>query len=321
MSRDRIQLAGPVFSIVTPFIEGSGDVDWKALERYVEYAYQGGARAFYVMAYNSRYSQLSDREILELNAFVIRAVKELDAANICIVGDPLHCSSEVSAAFARHAQEAGAEMISLIVRERYFFDDQIYNHYKYVADHSEIGILIHEMPFHSGLGGPPVNWPLSLLDRVGDIPAVMAIKEDAKEDEYSREVISLLRDRLSIVISGGGKDQWLRFAPQGCQAWLNGIGVFEPRLASAFWENYRAGNSERVRGLLKEVEEPFFREGVHRYGWHLTIKAALEARGHMSRQERLPMQALPQALADRIRELVEGLPIGRYTRPGSGSAS
>jgi 4-hydroxy-tetrahydrodipicolinate synthase len=220
----------------------------------------------------------------------------------------------VSAAFAQDAQELGADIISLIVREKYFFDDQIFNHFKYVDEHSDLGILIHEMPFLSGLGGPPVNWPLSLLDRVADLPGVVAIKEDAKEDEFSHDVINLLKDRLSIVISGGGKRQWLSFAEQGCQAWLNGIGVFEPKLASTFYRNYKAGNQEMVQGLLKEVEDPFFQHGVLKYGWHLTIKAALEWKGLMSRQERLPMQALPQELADRVCEVMDGLPLEKYTR-------
>ena len=305
-------LEGPVFSIVTPFKEGSEDIDYGALERYVEYAYQGGARAFYVMAYNSRYSQLSFEEIKELNAFVIKAVKQLDPGSICIVGDPLHCSTKVTTSFAQHAQEHGADIISLIVREKYYFDDQIFNHFKYVDEHSDIGILIHEMPFLNGLGGPPVNWPLSLLDRVADLPGVVAIKEDAKEDDYSRDVIKLLRDRLSIVISGDGKAQWLRFADQGCPAWLNGIGVFEPRLASNFYRNYQAGNWDMVHGLVREVDRPFFEFGVWKYGWHLTIKAALERRGLMSRQERSPMQALPQELADKVYQMIDGLPIEKY---------
>ena len=91
------------------------------------------------------------------------------------------------------------------------------------------------MPFLNGLGGPSVNWPLSLLDRVADLSNVIAIKEDAKDDQYSKDAIEILKDRLSIIISGGGKSQWLRFADQGCQAWLNGIGVFEPKLATSFW--------------------------------------------------------------------------------------
>ena len=98
------------------------------------------------------------------------------------------------------------------------FEEQIYQHFKSINDASNIGILIHEMPFLNGLGGPIVNWPLSLLDRIADLENVIAIKEDAKDDQYSNDVIELLKDRLSIIISGGGKSQWLRFADQGCQS-------------------------------------------------------------------------------------------------------
>ena len=90
------------------------------------------------------------------------------------------------------------------------------------------------MPFISGLGGHTVNWPISLLDKLADIQNLIAIKEDAKDDKYSYEVINCLKERLSIIISGGGKRQWLRFAEIGCESWLNGIGVFEPSLPIIF---------------------------------------------------------------------------------------
>lgn len=306
-TRDRLR--GPVFSVVTPFREADDAIDFESLENYLNYAYAGGARSFYVMAYNSRYSQLSWDEIRQLNTFVVETVKALDPQTIAIVGDPLHCSTAVSIEFARHAQEIGADLISILCRERFYFEDQIFNHYKLIADAVDIGILIHEMPFLNGLGGPPVNWPLSLLDRVADLPNVIAIKEDAKDDDYSRAVIEKLRDRLAIVISGGGKRQWLRFASLGCQSWLNGIGVFEPRLAVNFWGYYQQGNETKYQEIVDRVEIPFFTECVQRWGWHLAIKAALQARGLMSRRDRMPLQALPDAQYREVQAVIERLPI------------
>lgn len=305
--RDRI--TGPVFSILTPFREEDEAIDFPTLERYLNLIYDGGGRIFYVMGYNSRYSQLSWDEIKELNEFVTKTVKGIDANNIAIVADPLHCSTKVSAEFAQHAQDIGADLISIICRERFYFEDQIYNHYKAIADAVEIGILVHEMPFLNGYGGPPVNWPISLLDRIADIPNVIAVKEDAKDDEYSRAVIEKIRERVAIVISGGGKRQWLRFADMGCQAWLNGIGVFEPRLATNFYKYYQAGKLDKAQEIIDEIEVPFFEEGVNRFGWHLTIKAALQARGIMSRRDRLPLQELPEAQYQEVKTLMERLPI------------
>ena len=303
------QITGPVFSILTPFDPTTEEIDYTSLEDYIQRIYDAGGNVFFVMAYNSRYSQLSFDEIKELNAFVIRKTKELDPKNVVIVADPPHCSTKVSMEFAKHAEECGADLISLIVRERFYFEDQIFRHFQIINDSSGIGILIHEMPFLNGLGGPTVNWPLSLLDRVADLSNVIAIKEDAKEDEYSHEAIKLLKERLSIIISGGGKGQWLQFADQGCQAWLNGIGVFEPRLATTFWNAWKKGNHNLVERIVRGVEEPFFQHGVKKYGWHLTIKVALEHFGIMSRHDRLPLMPLPEKESQAFISVLESLPV------------
>lgn len=304
----KAKIKGPVFSIVTPF-KTDDSIDFDSLEKYIEYAYKQGATNFYVMGYNSRYSELSWDEIKDLNAFVTKKVKGLSSDNLMIVADPLHCSTKVSLDFAKHAEEIGADVISIICREKYYSDDQVFAHYEYIANNSDIGILVHEMPFLNGYGGPAVNWPLSLLTRVCKLKNVVAVKEDAKDDAYSKEVIAAIKDDVSIVISGGGVRQWLRFADDGCQSWLNGFGVFEPKLEVNFWKAYQQGNKEVLDRIVNEIEVPFFENGVKKLSWHLTIKAALEARGLMNRHERLPMLALKDEDAQKVNNLLNELPI------------
>lgn len=304
--KDRIK--GPVCSIITPFLTDDS-IDYESLGNSIQRIYDGGGRIFYVMGYNSRFSELSWDEIKELNKFVTQKVKAIDPNNIMIVADPLHCSTKVSAEFAVHAKEVGADVISIICREKYYSDDQIFEHFNYIAKASEIGILIHEMPFLSGYGGPPRNYTLELLDRICDIPNVIALKEDAKDDVFSKQVIDLVKDRVAIVISGGGKRQWLRFADDGCQAWLNGIGVFDPRLCTQFYKFYQEGNKEGYMNIIEKIEVPFFEKGVKKYGWHLTIKAALESLGIMSRYERLPLLAIDDQAYEEVKELIHSLPV------------
>jgi len=303
------KIRGPVFSILTPFDPITEEVDYPSLENYIQRIYDSGGKVFYVMAYNSRYSQLTFEEIKELNSFVCRKVKELNSSNIVIVADPPHCSTKVSIEFSQHAEKIGADMISLIVRERFYFEEQIYSHFQMINDSCNIGILIHEMPFLNGLGGPVVNWPLTLLDKVADLSNVIAIKEDAKDDDYSKDAIDLLKGRLSIIISGGGKSQWLRFAGQGCQAWLNGVGVFEPKLAISFWNGFKSNDQELCNRIINEIEAPFFKNGVKKYGWHLTIKVALEHFGIMSRHDRMPLMPLPIAESNNLKQLFDSFPV------------
>tara|TARA_Y100000590_G_scaffold469071_1_gene654727 strand:+ start:327 stop:1283 length:957 start_codon:yes stop_codon:yes gene_type:complete len=308
----REKLYGPTFSIVTPFCKKDDTIDFLALEKYLEYAYQCGARNFYVMGYNSRFSELSWDEIKKLNKFVTKTVKSLSQNTIVIVADPLHCSTAVSMDFCKHAEDIGADIISLIFRERHYSNEQVAKHYQMCAEACGIGILIHEMPFISGHGGHNINWPIELLDQLADIPNIIAIKEDAKDDDYSNQVISTIQDRLSIIISGGGKRQWLKFADRGCQSWLNGIGVFEPKLAVNFWQAYEQGNSAYWNRIIDEIEVPFFEKGISVYGWHLVIRAALELRGHFPRHERMPMLPLSDDQVEDIRNWFEKLPIDEF---------
>ena len=72
----RSKISGPVFSIVTPFREYD-DQTIGALERYINYAYESGARNFYVMGYNSRFSELSWEEIKILIRLFLKLLRVL----------------------------------------------------------------------------------------------------------------------------------------------------------------------------------------------------------------------------------------------------
>ena len=68
------RIDGPVFTIFTSFNDDLS-IDYESIDRYIQYLYDGGARIFYVMPYNSRYSQLSEKEIYDLNEFLYKISK------------------------------------------------------------------------------------------------------------------------------------------------------------------------------------------------------------------------------------------------------
>ena len=51
------RIKGPVFSIMTPFLEDES-IDFDSLENYLQTIHDAGGYIFYVIGYNSRYSQL-----------------------------------------------------------------------------------------------------------------------------------------------------------------------------------------------------------------------------------------------------------------------
>ncbi len=286
------KLNGPVYTIFTPFIDNEEkEVDYECLEKYLSILYAQGARRFYAMAYNSRYSQMKHKEILELNEFCAKFLKKLNRENLVIVGDPIHCSTKESLEFTLHAKESGADIISLLVREKYFCDEQILGHYSEVGTSANFPILVHEMPFLSGFDGTQMQWPATLIEKLPKIEQIVALKEDAKDKEITIKALEL-EPRIRIVIAGGGKETFRSFLPYGAKSWLNGISIFDASIAELFWDACGKANTEIQDFIINDLEKPFFSTVVKKYGWHRCNKALLEAAGLMSRVDRMPLKQL-----------------------------
>ena len=283
------KLQGCVYSVFTPYDENEA-LDFEALERYLTHLYNTGARKFYVMAYNSRYAQLSNDEIFELNAFVTRTVKGLHPENIAIVGDPIHCTTKVSTEFARHAKDIGADLISLLVQEKYYSDDQILDHFAEVGRDSGQALLIHEMVFMSGFDGSQMHWPRSLFAGLPKIPEIMALKEDAKVFETTCAALEL-EPRIRVIISGR-KSALMQYKDHGAKAYLNGISSLDARIGETFWKAFEDGDKKTTDFILEKLEAPFFDVVPAKYGWHRVNKALLQAAGLMHRRDRMPLNHL-----------------------------
>jgi 4-hydroxy-tetrahydrodipicolinate synthase len=283
------KLHGCFYTIFTPFSEDES-VDYQSLEKYLSTLYSQGARRFYAMAYNSRYSQLKHSEIMELNEFCIRFLKKLDPQNIVIVGDPIHCSTRETIEFTQHAKDTGADLVSLIVREKYFTDDQILDHFAQVGSATNMAILVHEMPFLSGKGGTQMHWPKSLIMSLPKIPQIVALKEDAKDFEVTKSALEL-EPHIRIIIACL-KREFLRYRPYGARAYLNGISIIDARIGETFWRACEGGDEATIQFIIKELEAPFFDECVAKYGWHRTNKALIQAAGLMHRRDRMPLKHL-----------------------------
>lgn len=294
------RLDGPFYTVFTPFNEQE-NIDFEVLEKYLTLLYRQGARKFYAMAYNSRYSQLTNAEIMELNAFCAKTLKALDPNNIVIVGDPIHGSTKESLRFTEHAKESGADLISLIMREKYFTDEQVLEHFDIIGRESNFPLLVHEMPFLSGADGSQMHWPQSLLQKLPQIPQIAALKEDAKDFEVACEAFAL-EPQIKVILAGGGKARFREFFARGARCWLNGISIIDASIAEEFWKAILNNDIETQDFIIDKLEAPFFGSVTKKYGWHRTNKALLEAAGLMHRRDRMPLKHLSD---DEFMDVVE----------------
>lgn len=284
------KIEGPVFTIFTPF-DKSGDIDFNALESYIEFLATNGARQFYMMPYNGRFSQLTNDEIRRVNAFCIQCVKS-DPDNIIIVSDPIHGSSEMKLTFAREACLLGADYLSSLMREKYFCVEQVVDHYTTMSA-AGIEVVVHAMPFLSGYTGRSMDWPTEAFEALASVSSVTAIKEDSKDVSVTRNLIGIFGERFDVVVAG--RKRFLIDALGGArQAYINGISMINPHIAHTFWSLLGSTPDEAV-AYVERIDDPFWEGVVARFGWHRVNKAALESCGYMRRTERRPMPQLSAA--------------------------
>lgn len=288
----RSKLKGPIFSIITPF-DKNENIDFKYLKKYLNYLYFKGARNFYVMAYNSRLTLLNESEILKVNLFCIKEVKRLDKNNIIICGEPYHCSTQQSIKYVNIYKKKGADIVSLIFGEKFYSDEQLYDHFKKIHDNTNCFLLLHQQTLENGISSNPlfVFYTLNILKKISKLHKFIAMKEDAKSEIYTKKICKSISKQMTIITSGGGKGQWLKASKYGCTSWLSGVSNLNPKIALDFYDFYKLKNKDKMQSIIRNIENPFFKI-KDQFGWHLTIKAFLELNKNFPRYERSPLREL-----------------------------
>jgi dihydrodipicolinate synthase/N-acetylneuraminate lyase len=307
------KLEGTIFTVYTSF-DKNELINYQQIENYLVFLYENNVRNFYVMPYNSRYSQLYEKEIFELNNFVIKTVKSLNKENICIVSDSIHGPTSLSVEMGFDAFNTGCDIFASICREKYFSDAQVLQHYSRLSDSLKMPLLVHEMPFLSGFNAQNMKWPLTLIESLLEIENIVAIKEDAKEVEYGKKIIELLEPHIRVIFAGR-KSYFADLYQYGLKAYLNGISMINPEIGFYFWDILQKDEKSKIKYFLNEIDNFFWDNVNQKYGWHRVNKAYLEAAGLMSRYERSPLKPLDEnefkeikdnykMLIDRFRDLV-----------------
>jgi dihydrodipicolinate synthase/N-acetylneuraminate lyase len=284
------------------------------------YLYSKGAKNFYVMVYNSRLTLLSEKEIKEINLFCIKQVKKLNKENIIICAEPYHCSTEQSIKYVNYFKKNGADIVSVIFGEKYYSDKQLYSHFKKVSDNTNCFLLLHQQILENGISSNPtfVFYSLDVLSKISKLPRFIAMKEDAKNEIYTKEICKKILKQMTIITSGGGKRQWVKAAKYGCTSWLSGVSNLNPKIAIDFYNYYKLKDKKQMDLIIKTIEEPFFKI-KDKYGWHLTIKAFLELNKNFKRYERSPLKEIDKnemrickKVFEKIKKQIENIKLEKY---------
>jgi len=183
--------------VYTPLDEKTGEVDYEGLGNNIRFLVDNARGKKLVLTpcgSNSEFYALSDEE----QRRVIQTVADEAKGKLLIVAGSGAAGTRLAVKRAKQAEEAGADGL-LVVLPYYHVpnEDGMYQHYKAVAKAVDIGVQVYNNPFVSKCYVKP-----PLMDRITDIPGVVAVKECTDSVTMFAEQMKRAGKKVPILNSG-----------------------------------------------------------------------------------------------------------------------
>ncbi|NBK97087.1 MAG: 4-hydroxy-tetrahydrodipicolinate synthase [Clostridia bacterium] len=171
-----MKMEGIITPIVTPFHRDEmQSINYEATKKLIDHLIAHGVKGIFILGSNGEFHVIDEEEKI---AFTKKVVEIVNHRVPVFVGTGA-CSTRETLRLSKAAQEVGADALSLITP--YFLkptDDNLYAHYKEVAESVNIPIMLYNIPKATGC-------PLSpeLVDRLADIENIKGIKDSSGDVE------------------------------------------------------------------------------------------------------------------------------------------
>lgn len=193
MTQQAQTIQGSIVAIVTPMFE-DGSVDWKGLEKLVEWHIAEGTNSIVAVGTTGEASTLSMSEHTQVIKEIIRVANK----RIPIIAGTGANSTREAIQLTREAKELGADA-ALLVTPYYNKPTQegLYQHYKAVAEAVDLPQILYNVPGRTG-----VDMLNETVIRLADIPQIVGIKDATGDVPRGAELLQGLKNKDMVVYSG-----------------------------------------------------------------------------------------------------------------------
>lgn len=186
-------IQGSIVAIVTPMFE-DGAVDWKGLEKLVEWHIAQGTNGIVAVGTTGEASTLSMTEHMQVIKEIIRVANQ----RIPIIAGTGANSTHEAIELTQAAKELGADA-ALLVTPYYNKPTQegLYQHYKAIAEAVDIPQILYNVPGRTG-----VDMLNETVIRLASISHIVGIKDATGDIPRGQELLNGLVGKDMVVYSG-----------------------------------------------------------------------------------------------------------------------
>jgi 1-pyrroline-4-hydroxy-2-carboxylate deaminase len=215
---------------------------------------------------------------------VLAAAVEVSAGKVPVIAGVSEFTTAAAACFARDAERLGAAGLMVLPAMVYVpTSAELEYHFRTVAAATALPIMLYNNP-----PSYRVNIDIPTLDRLANVPNIVALKESAPDSRRFTDIINAFGDRFTLF--AGLDDVVFEGLTLGAKGWVSGLTNAFPAESLLLYELLRKGELERARQIYR-----WFMPLLHLDSEHdlvQTIKLAEQIMGRGSERVRPPRLAL-----------------------------
>ena len=236
-------IQGSIVAIVTPMFE-DGSVDWKGLEKLVEWHIAQGTNSIVAVGTTGEASTLSMAEHTQVIKEIIRVANK----RIPVIAGTGANSTREAIELTKEAKELGADA-ALLVTPYYNKPTQegLYQHYKAIAEAVDLPQILYNVPGRTG-----VDMLNETIIRLADIPQIVGIKDATGDVPRGKELIDGLQGKNMTVYSGDDATAY-QLICLGAHGNISVTANIIPQQMSQICAAALAGHAEQAEALNNQV--------------------------------------------------------------------
>jgi 4-hydroxy-tetrahydrodipicolinate synthase len=289
-----------VFPAATTQFDTAGNVDIAATQAVQAALVRDGVHGLVLLGTVGENNSLT----VEEKRAVLKAAVAAVGGKVPLLTGVSENTTAAAATFARDAERIGINGLMVLPAMVYVpTAAELEQHFKSVAQASALPIMLYNNP-----PAYRVSIEIELLERLAEVPTIVAIKESAPDPRRFTDVINRFAERF--VLFAGLDDIALEGLILGAKGWVSGLTNAFPAESLALYEAVRSGDLTRARAIYR-----WFMPLLHLDAEHdlvQSIKLAEHMMGRGSERVRPPRLPLAGARREAVIALVE---TARATRP------
>ena len=287
------RLKGTGVALITPFLP-DGSIDFVCLEKLVESLISNGIDYLVTVCTTSETPTLSEEEKDEIVRTVIR-VNRGRVAVIRGMGGP--DTRELVASFQTKDFTGVDAILSVAPFYNRPSQNGLYQHYKTIAEHSPLPIILYNVPGRTGCN-IDADTTLRLAN---DCPNIIAVKEASGMMNQIMRIINHKPADFSVI--SGDDALTLPLLAAGVDGVISVVANAFPKEVSTMVRLARHNDFNEARKIHLQLLD--FTQACFREGSPAGIKALLSLQGKIQNCLRLPQVPVSEQLMNTFRELIQ----------------